>query len=231
MGFLSFAEQSLNPVPENVFLGDFLAFQREIAHYGILNSLSQTLLKLTVPGVPDIYQGTELWDLSFVDLDNRRPVDYDLRAQYLKQIREQQALDLPGLIHDLLTNPEGGRLKLFILERSLHLRKRYPDLFENGEYTPLRVSGKHRNHLVAFARRTETACLIALVPRRFVPLVSAPIMPLGNLVWEDTAVDLSSLPRGAWRSAFDRSVSEHGLELRVATALETFPIALLTLTT
>lgn len=107
-GFMAFVEKVLEPSESNQFLTEFLPFQKQIAGYGIFNSLSQTLLKYTAPGVPDTYQGTELWDLSMVDPDNRRPVDYQQRSDFLKDIKAKSQADKAKLIDELLTNKENG---------------------------------------------------------------------------------------------------------------------------
>ena len=120
------------------FLDDFRAFQRRIGHYGLLNSLSQTLLKLASPGVPDTYQGTELWDFSLVDPDNRRPVDYGRRQQMLGDLRsaaETPGVDLRELARDLAAAKEDGRIKLFITYRTLQCRRDHPGLLSSGEYS------------------------------------------------------------------------------------------------
>ena len=137
------------------FLDDFRAFQRRIGHYGLLNSLSQTLLKLASPGVPDTYQGTELWDFSLVDPDNRRPVDYGRRQQMLGDLRsaaETPGVDLRELARDLAAAKEDGRIKLFITYRTLQCRRDHPGLLSSGEYIPLAAEGSKAAHLFAFAR-------------------------------------------------------------------------------
>ena len=137
------------------FLDDFRAFQRRISHYGLLNSLSQTLLKLASPGVPDTYQGTELWDFSLVDPDNRRPVDYERRRRMLRDLRsaaETPGGDLRELARDLVAAKEDGRIKLFVTYRTLQCRRDHPGLLSAGEYIPLAAEGSKAAHLFAFAR-------------------------------------------------------------------------------
>jgi (1->4)-alpha-D-glucan 1-alpha-D-glucosylmutase len=134
---------------ENLFLVDFLPFQRRIARFGAFNSLSQVLLKLTSPGVPDIYQGTELWDLSLVDPDNRRPVNYRLRRRLLAQT--DRVRDAKGAAR-LLDSLEDGRVKLLITSRALRFRREHRELFDHGDYVPLEATGKLADSVVAFAR-------------------------------------------------------------------------------
>src|SRR5690606_8304224 len=112
-GFLEFLDKILDPEASGAFLASFRPFQRKVAFFGMFNSLSQTLLKIASPGIPDIYQGDEHWDFSLVDPDNRRPVDYGLRMDLLKGIKEREAADLHGLLRDMLASPDDGRAKLF----------------------------------------------------------------------------------------------------------------------
>src|SRR5262249_40950879 len=140
-----------------VFLDDFAVFRRRVAHYGLFNSLSQTLLKITLPGVADTYQGTELWDFSLVDPDNRRPVDYDLRMRLLSELKTTLARDPDWrpLTQELVRTKEDGRVKLFVHYQALHCRRANPGLFNLGEYFPIGVAGQASNHLFGFLRRHE----------------------------------------------------------------------------
>jgi len=152
-GFSYFIDQILNSSEQNQFLADFLPFQKKIAFYGVLNSLSQTLIKITSPGLPDFYQGTELWDFSLVDPDNRRPVDFRKRKKLLQRIRGVGEDEILGFIEELLANKEDGRIKFFLIFRALRVRGEKRDIFQQGEYLPLGVGGRWREHIVAFARR------------------------------------------------------------------------------
>ena len=130
--------------PTRAFLDDFRDFERRVGHHGLFNSLSQTLLKLASPGVPDTYQGTELWDFSLVDPDNRRPVDYERRRRMLQDLRsaaESAGGDLRDLARDLVAAKEDGRIKLYVTHRSLACRRDHPGLFTAGEYVPLAAEG------------------------------------------------------------------------------------------
>jgi (1->4)-alpha-D-glucan 1-alpha-D-glucosylmutase len=130
---------------------------------GALNSLSQITLKATMPGVPDFYQGTEFWDLSMVDPDNRRPVDFTERAAVLKQVERP---DWRALAQDW----PNGHIKLAWMRHLLKLRNELPDVFAYGDYEPLEVSGPHRDHVVAFARRRGRQAVITAAARWFAPL-------------------------------------------------------------
>jgi (1->4)-alpha-D-glucan 1-alpha-D-glucosylmutase len=198
-----FVQETLSP-SANEFLDHFQQFHQDLAFYGVLNSLAQTALKLLSPGVPDTYQGAELWDFSLVDPDNRRPVDYGLRRRLLEDLRRELPLDSEGWplepestvqrIHLMLANPEAGQVKLWLIWRLLALRRRLSDLFENCDYIPLNMSGAWQQHLCGFARTGQGKCVIIVVPRLIYGLTAGePIVPLGQSVWKDTAVDVSGL--------------------------------------
>jgi (1->4)-alpha-D-glucan 1-alpha-D-glucosylmutase len=170
----------------------------ELAWFGSLNSFSMVLLKYTSPGVPDIYQGNETIDLSLVDPDNRRPVDYARRSQMLDGL--QPLVDAPRTVEvlaqlsQLAAQPTDGRLKLWTTWRLLALRRQNPTLFQDGDYLPLRVHGSARDHVVAYARRTPTALLIVIAPRLLARLLGKPGVPAVGLdCWGDTAIDLAPL--------------------------------------
>jgi malto-oligosyltrehalose synthase len=229
----SFVRTLLNPDTKNQFLDDFVPFQCRVARMGRWNSLSQTLLKLTCPGVPDIYQGNELWDFSLVDPDNRRPVDYIRRQQMFESIRvwrkEPDALS----IGRLLETPEDGRLKMYLIWRTLCLRQRQPDLFQQAEYLPLAVEGAKANHVVAFARKAGTTRALVVVPRLVAGLLNdIDLPPIGPRIWDDTHV-LLQLRSGSetCRNAFTGEVldlpqTDGYAKIAVSKVLAEFPVAL-----
>jgi (1->4)-alpha-D-glucan 1-alpha-D-glucosylmutase len=204
----------------------FLPFQKKLAAYGIFNSLSQLLLKMTCPGIPDIYQGCELWDLSLVDPDNRRPVDFELRQRLLAEIAAREA-DLSGLAGDLLEHREDGRVKLFATRRLLRARAELPDLFRSGAYVPLVASGRFRDNIVAFARRDESGCGLAFAPRLLSRLIPANGLPLGATVWRDTFVGLPAEFPARYRDLLTGRDLEAAGGLAVGEVLALFPVALL----
>ena len=220
------------------FLDDFRTFQRQISHFGLFNSLSQTLLKLAAPGVPDTYQGTELWDFSLVDPDNRRPVDYAPPARMLHDL-ETAARPAGGdqreLARDLVATKEDGRIKLYVTARVLHCRRDHPGLLSAGEYLPLSAEGAKAGHLFAFARRTGEDCAAVAVPRLVARLAAdtAGQLPLTEAVWQDTRLVLSELDPGLrWRNIFTGEVlvpaeREGQLSLTAAEVFAHFPVALL----
>ncbi len=224
--YVSFAETILRPAQNNAFLPDFLELQRQVAHYGVFNSLSQTALKLMAPGVPDIYQGAELWDLSLVDPDNRRPVDFELRRQILEDIEARAAADLPGLAAELPANPADGRVKLFLIWRCLSLRRNLPRVFERGGFLRVKVEGRRKKHVLALARHDNRQWALCVVPRFTVSLADEGGAPLGG-VWEDTVLTLPDHAPGHWQSAITGQDLDFGHGLPLAELLAGFPAAVL----
>ncbi|HSB72068.1 MAG TPA: malto-oligosyltrehalose synthase, partial [Candidatus Methylomirabilis sp.] len=156
-GLRTFVARILDPSPANRFLADFAAFHPFVARLGMVNSLAETLIKITAPGVPDFYQGSEVWDFSLVDPDNRRPVDFAARASLLEDLRRRIATgDLVHLARELVEQWTDGRVKLYTLHRALTYRRTAADLFQRGDYVPLPTGGQAAEHLCAFARRLAT---------------------------------------------------------------------------
>ena len=196
--------------PENRFLPEFISFVEKIKAAGMWNSLSQTLLKIASPGVPDFYQGNEIWDFSLVDPDNRRPVDYEVRRQTLDRLRKDAA-DPPALIDRLASNPADGALKLFVISRALCFRKSNRDLLEEGAYIPLRASGARQNHVIAFARNRGGKSLLAIASRFFMALGAERRKPTGEDVWGDSVLKLrQDLARTVWRDVFSAMYHRDG---------------------
>jgi len=198
----SFVDAILTPGPGNAFLADFVPFQRLVAHFGIFNSLSQVLLKMVSPGVPDFYQGTELWDFTLVDPDNRGQVDYQVRRAALAAMKAREVEIGPArLFGELLNSREDGRIKLYLIFRVLNYRKGNRELFEHGEYLPLEASGSRGRNLCAFARKGAGKVVIAVVPRLLAGL--APELgqaPLGERAWLDTFLKLPEGGAGHYRN-------------------------------
>jgi (1->4)-alpha-D-glucan 1-alpha-D-glucosylmutase len=173
------------------FLADFRPFQRSVSSFGLLNSLSQTLLKITSPGVPDTYQGTELWDFSLVDPDNRRPVDYDHRRSLLDALRASAGEVGAGrleLARELVKTRQDGRIKLYVTSEALRLRRENLDLWTTGDYLPLETTGSAADRIVAFARRNSDSWAIVAVPRLALQLSpDGSAWPLGK-DWGDTRI-------------------------------------------
>lgn len=219
------------------FLEDFEDFQRTPARAGLLNSLSQVLLKTTAPGVPDFYQGSEVWDFSLVDPDNRRPVDYELRRSMLARLREEEAArGRAALVESLLREPEDGRLKLYVTSRALHFRRERAALFQRGEYAPLEVRGRAAASVVAFARRDGDEEVLVIASRFFTRLgvMEGEGIGLSREAWADTVLVADGATRGArYRDVFtgvEISVNEDSAaaaSLRLADVLSPLPLAIL----
>jgi (1->4)-alpha-D-glucan 1-alpha-D-glucosylmutase len=204
-------------VEQKEFLADFEPFRKRVAFHGFLNALSQLLLKAASPGVPDFYQGTELWDFSLVDPDNRRPVDYELRR---KQLDELQANGDPAA---LLESWRDGRVKLFATWKVLAARRENEALFREGDYVPLATEGT--TSICAFARSHDDQAAVVVVPRFTTRLVQEGTLPLGE-VWQDATLSMPA--DGAWRNAFTgETITAREGRIALRDVLASFPIALL----
>lgn len=210
-----FVAKILEPSPKNRFLALLYPLVEEIARLGAINSLSQTLLKLTSPGLPDIYQGNEIWDFSLVDPDNRRPVDYQRRKAMLDGLTNAKP-------EELFAQWPDGRIKLFLTNRALQFRKAHVDLFARGDYLPITARGTLADCCVAFARRFEDQFTVTIAPR-LSSRVGFP--PLGEK-WQDTMVDL---PFDRGRDIFTgREIRAQDRQLQVRDVLTVLPFACLT---
>ncbi|MEO1561679.1 MAG: malto-oligosyltrehalose synthase, partial [Cyanobacteria bacterium J06632_19] len=226
-GFTNFAEKVLKDSPDNEFLEAFRPFQQKIQYYGILNSLSQSLIKLTAPGLPDIYQGTELWDLSLVDPDNRRPVNFSIRQKYLEEIKSQNEAHLLDYIAQLLETPEDARVKLFLIYKALQTRKEFLDLFQRGTYEKLTIVGSLKSHIVGFSRELGEQKVIIIAPRFFSSLVEIGEYPFGEKVWQETRIVAPADSTTVWQDVFTGKIIEGEDALWVRDILQNFPVALL----
>lgn len=231
---IRFVEQILVREEGNRFLPDFLKFQERIAFHGALNSLSQVLLKITVPGVPDFYQGMEVWNLSLVDPDNRRPVDYASRIALLADLRKRESDDSRRLLRSLVAGWKDGRIKLYLTDKALDFRRAHSDVFLQGDYVPVEAAGPGQHNLIAFIRRHGETWSLTVTPRWTTQMCSPKNAPLGERAWSDTRL---LLPAGAprrWRNVFTGGILEnqHGQQgldnLRVSDILRSLSVALLT---
>ena len=226
-----FIERMLDPA--RPFVPAMRAFQRGVAELGIVNSLSQLLIKCTAPGIPDFYQGSEFWDLSLVDPDNRRPVDYAVRSERLRTLPRPS----PDAARSLVASRHDGRIKMYTMTRALAVRRAHRATFDDGTYVPLETAGAQAHRLFAFARRHVGHCVITCVPRLVAGMEGAgSVPPLGAQCWGDTLVRLPADLAGATLvDAFTdaghlASSSRDGTASLAAADLFThFPVALLTL--
>ena len=225
---LDFTERILENSDENRFLADFHGFRERLAPIGAVASLAQTLLKIVAPGVPDFYQGTELWDFSLVDPDNRRPVDFRARREALAKLDAAASRDLAALLEDLRACWRDGRIKLYLTSRALRLRAAGPDVFARGRYLPVTVRGLESSRVVAVARCRGEDWVLAAVPRH-VALWQTEDAPLGRFRFHDAMLSLPPDAPLRWRSVLtgeDWTCAEARL-LGVGPLLGRFPVALL----
>jgi (1->4)-alpha-D-glucan 1-alpha-D-glucosylmutase len=230
-----FVERTLTGATAARFLASFVPFQRRIAQAGMVNSLSQLVLKLASPGVPDFYQGSELWDLSLVDPDNRRPVDYGTRRRLLAGLSplierlatgEAAGQEVEELLHHWID----GRIKLLITTCGLRFRRDHNELFLRGKYEGLVVEGHGADHLVSFARHDASGTLVAAVPRLIMSLTrDSRALPRGPGAWEDTRIvlpDWATAP--SYRHLLTcESVNVAERRLSASAVFHTMPVALL----
>jgi (1->4)-alpha-D-glucan 1-alpha-D-glucosylmutase len=218
-------------------LRDFESFQEKVSYLGMFNSVSQTLLKITCPGIPDFYQGTELWDFSLVDPDNRRPVNFEVRRKRLQELKKRMEMagsSLSDFAKDLAGEWRDGSVKLYVTIEALHFRRDHPLLFQEGAYLPLAVSGDLREHLCAFARQRGEEVALVVVPRFLTRLMRNPDeMPCGESVWREACVFIPAEISGStFRNIFTGEAlqpteknGEGALPLRQV--FSNFPVAML----
>jgi len=230
-----FIDTILKDSPNNSFLHDFASFRKLTAACGIFNSLSQTLLKITSPGIPDFYQGNELWDFSLVDPDNRRPVDYRVREKYLDElIQMESTAGVMETAREVVATRNDGRIKLHLTGKALNFRRENRGLFESGRYLPLAVEGACSEHVCAFERSDNDSSILVVVPRFCSRLIrDSSGLPLGQDVWQDTRViQPFDTATSCYRNVFTGEVlnldqHEGRLSLALKDILSVYPVALL----
>lgn len=216
-GVETFVQRVLLSEPGKPLRDALAGAAQAIAPAGALNGLAQTLLHLSVPGVPDVYQGDEYWDFSLVDPDNRRPVDFQAR---------QRALENPADIGELLSSWRDGRIKQAVIGQVLALRKANVELFSDGAYTALEVVGPLADHVVAFCRELHGKHVLVVVPRWPRRLLENALLPLiPAQVWGDTRVKLPfAATTQNWKGLFQTSAVTPDKELLISAALGDFPV-------
>lgn len=195
------------------FLPDFRELHEFVAEHGARNGLGQLVLKIAAPGVPDFYQGSELWHFALVDPDNRRPVDYKRRMAMLEDLRRRESEDRIALIRELAANPQQDEMKLFVTYKALDARKSHRELFARGEYVPLEARGACARHVVAFARRHEGMWVVVVAPR----------WTSRVLEWGDTEVVLPEGAPAEWKDCLTGLVPG---SWRLGDLLGEFPVAM-----
>ncbi len=224
---VKFVSRILSSQDSPEFLQDFRQFQKRVAYLGMINGLSQTLLKIVAPGVPDFYQGSELWDLRLVDPDNRGPVDFDKRATALDSLANlDEAQDTRGL----LEHWRDGRAKLYLIWKALHFRREHEDLFREGEFVPLQSTGTYSRNVTAFLRRRGATCVVAAVPR-WLSRVPTADRGKASFNWEDTRLLLPPESPSSWKNVLTGKQSsaqaDRDAHLGLNDLFSEFPVALI----
>ena len=222
-----FAARILSP-EDAEFLTDFREFQKKIAYYGMVNGLSQTLLKIASPGVADFYQGSELWDLRLVDPDNRGAIDFEQRDSALKQIAQTESAE--GL-REIVDHWHDARIKLYLIRQGLRFRRDHADLFHQGDFVPLQTAGCYAQNLIAFLRRTESSCALIAMPR-WLTQIKKGSPDSANLDWCDTRILLppdspEQMKNVLSPSEFTTQARDGGRYLSPNDLFREFPVALL----
>lgn len=220
----SFTEKVLNHAQ---FMELFRPFAKKVAQIGISYSLGQVLLKVSAPGIPDIYQGTEYWDLSMVDPDNRRPVDYNERMNRMQQLERKFKQDPTGLIKELKDNSYDPAIKAFTLLQALRTRRERESFFLNADYQPVSTAGSKSGHVLSFLRATPEQQVLILVPLNITALDLEDHYPTGEACWQDTALQLAADSQGKWTNIFTNQNLELNNKAPVSQILKEFPVALL----
>ena len=222
-----FVASVLRPGAKNTFLRDFLPFQQRIAYTGMINGLSQAVLKIVSPGIPDFYQGSELWDLRLVDPDNRQPVDFATRASMHASLRTSE----PGasLAEQLTAHWQDGRIKLYAIWKALNFRREHTDLFFDGDFLQLETTGSAAEHVLAVARRANEKWALFAAPRWLARAQDAQLGAAATTFWNATTIRLPKSAPQHWRNIFTEehlsATGETG-SLPVAGMFRNFPIAL-----
>jgi malto-oligosyltrehalose synthase len=217
-----------NTLRDKVFFTKLRKFAERCSYFGAFNSLSNLALRVCGSGLPDFYQGTELWDLSLVDPDNRRPVDYELRSKLLKKQFQGLRKNRAQFLKDILQHWQTGEVKLFVTRTLLFTRKRHPDLFTYGEYLPLSVEGPSKNHHICLLRTYKNRKLLVVVPRLLADFEKLKKdLTIKNKHHLDGILQLpASSQRHKWRHVFTGETLT-GAELSTTDLYKSFPLAVL----
>ena len=218
----AFATQLLDK--KRPFWKDFSVFQQKVADFGIAISLAQVLLKFTCPGTPDVYQGCEGWDLSLVDPDNRRPVDYGLRHKWLDELDEG---GINTSCQHLWQCRYDARIKTWLVHQLMTERKQQPDLFTHGHYIPLSIAGQYKEHVLAFARRYQQSWYVVAVPLGLAQLCDEQQTSIDTLDWKDTCIRLPDEAPDEWVNRLQDIAGKTNDGVRIQEIFGSLPVALL----
>ncbi|MGZ5135297.1 MAG: 4-alpha-glucanotransferase, partial [Flavitalea sp.] len=207
--------------PKSSFYKSFEKFQNTITDHGIINSLSQLLLKFTCPGVPDVYQGCELWDFTLVDPDNRRSVDYKKRIQWLDEINTKNELSV------LCAERKKGKIKLWLTQQLFKLRRQYPSLFTVGEYIPLDVKGNYNSNIIAFGRKHGLSVVITVLPLHTAIISREQECLVNEIDWKDTKIILPEGSSNEWQDLVNDTSENYKHEILIAELFKELPFSIL----
>ncbi|MGV3599962.1 MAG: malto-oligosyltrehalose synthase [Dyadobacter fermentans] len=217
-----FARQLLHE--DSAFSSSFQPFLESITDFGVINSLAQLALKFTCPGIPDVYQGCELWDLSLVDPDNRRKVDFGKRKEWLDEL---DGYEPERLLEKLWEGRRSGQIKLWLTQRLFAIRRQHPLLFTRGEYIPLKVRGTYKDHLLAFARRHKRDVFVTVVPLHTAIMSRQQQKSFFELDWQDTHIALPENLMPEWDNVLTEGQEVFQTKLYPAEIFQTVPLAML----
>lgn len=217
---LAFCDALFTETADNHFLPDFIELQQKLAFFGMLNSLTQTAVKIVSPGIPDIYQGNEIWQFDLVDPDNRHVVDFNYLAELLDSLFDIE------LENNLLTAWTDGRIKLYLTYYLLNFRRNQAELFSQGKYIPLEVAGIKKQHVIAFARCYKNHWVFMIATRWCTGLCAVNQFPLGMEIWGDTQVILPPEAPRHWRSVLTETEVADGNFCLIGQLLNKFPVAI-----
>jgi (1->4)-alpha-D-glucan 1-alpha-D-glucosylmutase len=226
-GILCFVDSAIDEKISGEFLDSFLPFVEVVAAFGVFYSLSQCLLKMTSPGIPDFYQGSELWDLTMVDPDNRRTVDFKKRVSIIRDIEKESQVSNYSFFKYLLKDHSCGMSKLFLIRRVLEFRKTNRELFLDGEYVPLITSGTYHDSIVSFARVLENQIVIVVASRKLSTVKSFTEFPLTSDVWLDTCIEVPQFITDSWNDLITEKQIKNRNRIFIDEILDLFPCALL----
>jgi len=216
-----YVQKCLNVETNSEFIRSLADFAARISWYGMLNSLSMTVLKMTLPGIPDFYQGRELWDFTLVDPDNRMPVDYSVHEESLKTVLEPEEP-----FASFMKLPNDGRIKMWMIQKCLELRREHRLLFNEGGYLPLAAAGHFRENGISFLRTHGSSILLVVVPRFTSHLVDCFQYPLGGAIWRDSSIQLPGAFAGRQMSdIFTGETIELESSLQIGDLLKTVPVS------
>jgi malto-oligosyltrehalose synthase/4-alpha-glucanotransferase len=209
------------------FWKSFSAFQHRVADYGVVNSLAQVLLKFTSPGVPDTYQGTEVWDLSLVDPDNRRPIDYPKLQQVMDNIQQQYTENPNAFLAELWTDRFDARIKLWLTHTLYNMRKQAVDLFEKGDYIPVKVKGEYKDNIIAYARKYQQKTIVVVAALHIAQLCQSQQKDINEIDWKGTCIVLPSNVKGEVENLLLGSKTGVSKEIGIQKLFSEVPFALL----